>query len=97
MAVGDHLRSGLRELAATTGVLGEVRGTGLVAGVDVARDPRSLLEALVARGALAGLTGPGGAVLKIRPPLIWTTAHADLFVDAVAAAVDDVTRDAAST
>jgi 4-aminobutyrate aminotransferase-like enzyme len=36
---------------------------------------------------LAGLTGPGGTVLKVRPPLIWRTGEADLFAAAVAAAL----------
>ncbi|HEU5384383.1 MAG TPA: hypothetical protein VFV73_00605 [Streptosporangiaceae bacterium] len=43
---------------------------------------RSLLDALSDRHVLAGLTGPGGAVLKVRPPLIWDTGHADLFAAA---------------
>jgi len=85
--VGDHLRRGLRELHSP--LLGEVRGTGLLAGVDVlpagdvsSREvARSLLEALVDRGVLAGLTGPGGDVLKVRPPLVWETGHADEFVE----------------
>jgi 4-aminobutyrate aminotransferase-like enzyme len=86
---GAHLRRGLRKLAEGTPVLGEVRGTGLLAGVDVlpgdgstSREvARSLLDGLVARGVLAGLTGPGGDVLKVRPPLVWETAHADEFVE----------------
>ncbi|WP_328610836.1 aminotransferase class III-fold pyridoxal phosphate-dependent enzyme [Amycolatopsis sp. NBC_00345] len=85
---GAHLRRSLRELAEGTPVLGEVRGTGLLAGVDVlpgdgstSREvARFLLDGLVARGVLAGLTGPGGDVLKVRPPLVWETGHADEFV-----------------
>ena len=49
-------------------------------------------EALVSRGALAGLTGPGGDVLKVRPPLVWDESHVDLFVDALAGAVGDAGR-----
>jgi 4-aminobutyrate aminotransferase-like enzyme/Ser/Thr protein kinase RdoA (MazF antagonist) len=86
--VGEHLRRGLRELADGSAVLGAVRGTGLLAGVDVlpgagstSREvARKLLDDLAGRGVLAGLTGPGGDVLKVRPPLVWETAHADEFV-----------------
>ncbi|WP_284304174.1 hypothetical protein [Mobilicoccus caccae] len=46
-----------------------------------------LVELLVERGALAGLTGPGGATLKVRPPLVWEHTHADLFVDLLADAL----------
>jgi 4-aminobutyrate aminotransferase-like enzyme len=82
VAVGQRLRQRLRELGAETPQLGEVRGTGLLAGVDLrSPDPRALLENLVAQGVLAGLTGPRGDVLKVRPPLVWEPAHADLFVD----------------
>jgi 4-aminobutyrate aminotransferase-like enzyme/Ser/Thr protein kinase RdoA (MazF antagonist) len=86
--VGEHLRRGLRSLADGSPVLGAVRGTGLLAGVDVlpvdgasSREvARKLLDDLVGRGVLAGLTGPGGDVLKVRPPLVWETTHADEFV-----------------
>ena len=94
--VGEHLRGGLRELADGSPVLGAVRGTGLLAGVDVlpaagstSREvARTLLDDLAGHGVLAGLTGPGGDVLKVRPPLVWETAHADEFVARLA----DATR-----
>jgi 4-aminobutyrate aminotransferase-like enzyme/Ser/Thr protein kinase RdoA (MazF antagonist) len=97
--VGDHLRDKLRELARQDARLGEVRGIGLIAGIEVTGQSRAqaraarrafartLLDALRDRGVLAGLTGPNGTVLKVRPPLIWRTGHADLFVAAVAEAL----------
>ncbi|UOZ02945.1 aminotransferase class III-fold pyridoxal phosphate-dependent enzyme [Amycolatopsis sp. WQ 127309] len=87
VAVGEHLRRGLRELDSP--LLGEVRGTGLLAGVDVASREvaRSLLEDLAGHGVLAGLTGPRGDVLKVRPPLVWETGHADEFVERLGDAV----------
>ena len=45
---------------------------------------RALLDALRDHHVLAGLTGPDGTVLKVRPPLIWHTGQADLFAAAVA-------------
>jgi 4-aminobutyrate aminotransferase-like enzyme/Ser/Thr protein kinase RdoA (MazF antagonist) len=96
--VGARLRERLRTLAADEPLLGEVRGTGLLAGIDVA--PRggatsratvlSLLESLVGRGVLAGLTGPRGDVLKIRPPLVWEAAQVDLFTDRLHRALGDL-------
>ena len=41
-------------------------------------------------GALAGLTGPSGDVLKVRPPLVWDTSHADMFVDRLERALENV-------
>ena len=95
--VGDHLRERLRDLARQTPRLGDVRGTGLIAGVDTYdasgapdRDSsRALLDGLVRAGVLAGLTGPDGTVLKIRPPLIWERAHVDVLLDALSTLVLD--------
>ena len=42
------------------------------------------------RGALAGLTGRDGDVLKVRPPLVWDASHVDHFVDRLSRAVDDL-------
>ncbi len=86
--VGDYLRGNLGRLRATHPVIGEVRGFGLIAGVDLippTGDARAfakdVLEGLRDRGVLAGSTGPRGGVLKVRPPLVWQREHADLFVD----------------
>jgi 4-aminobutyrate aminotransferase-like enzyme/Ser/Thr protein kinase RdoA (MazF antagonist) len=95
-AVGNHLRGKLRDLARQDDRLGDVRGTGLIAGIDVTGQrnapdhagrralARALLDALRDHHVLAGLTGPDGTVLKVRPPLIWHTGQADLFAAAVA-------------
>jgi 4-aminobutyrate aminotransferase-like enzyme len=75
---------------------GEVRGTGLIAGIDITGRPdardragrrafaRALLDGLRDQRVLARLTGPDGTVLKVRAPLTWEPDHADLFVAAVA-------------
>ena len=89
--VGSHLREQLRDLAAGHDRLGSVRGSGLIAGIDILgpdgtpdrRYARAVLNTLTRHGVLAGLTGPAGAVLKIRPPLIWETQHVDRLVSAL--------------
>ena len=96
MRVGAHLRGRLRELAGASSVLGEVRGVGLLAGIDLVapggvadRDfATTVRDGLVRHGVLAGLTGPTATVLKVRPPLVWREEHADRFVDALAATLD---------
>ena len=63
------------------------------AAISLGARERSLLtaarmaERLRERGVLVGTTGPGGHVLKIRPPLIWEHEHVELFLDAFAAAL----------
>ncbi|GHJ39324.1 aminotransferase class III-fold pyridoxal phosphate-dependent enzyme [Streptomyces sp. TS71-3] len=93
--VGALLRERMREVAAAQPLLGEVRGTGLLAGVDVLSDGTrtsravagELLDALVAEGILAGRTGPRGDVLKVRPPLVWEARHVEVFVEGLSGAL----------
>jgi 4-aminobutyrate aminotransferase-like enzyme len=104
-SVGDYLRGQLRDLARHDSRLGDVRGTGLIAGIDITGQPdnqdpagrralgRALLDALRDHQVLAGLTGPDGTVLKIRPPLIWREEHADLFTAAVADSLTAISGD----
>jgi 4-aminobutyrate aminotransferase-like enzyme len=87
LRVGDYLRQSLRQLATRHAAIGAVRGAGLFIGVDI-RAPGSasaLINALRERRVLIGAAGRTGDVLKIRPPLCFSAADADLVV----AAVDD--------
>ncbi len=92
VATGDYLRARLRSLASVSPLLGEVRGVGLMAGVDVVPPagvaPRAFAKEIVNRlrhrRVLVSNTGPTGGVLKIRPPLVWTSQHVDLLHDALA-------------
>lgn len=91
--VGCYLRRGLAELAERHDLIGDVRGEGLLLGVDlvndrVARTPaadraRDVIEGMRDRGVLLGVTGPAGNVLKIRPPLVFQRKHADVLLDAL--------------
>lgn len=86
--VGGYLREQLRALAARRRMLGEVRGAGLFLGVDIrddagAPDPAAtadLVEAYRANRVLVGTTGADGAAIKIRPPLPFSRADADRFL-----------------
>jgi 4-aminobutyrate aminotransferase-like enzyme/Ser/Thr protein kinase RdoA (MazF antagonist) len=88
---GAYLRQGLARLAERHPVIGDVRGEGLLVGVelaDEARTPaaglaRKATEALRERGVLISATGPAGNVLKIRPPLVFQPGHADILLQAL--------------
>jgi 4-aminobutyrate aminotransferase-like enzyme/Ser/Thr protein kinase RdoA (MazF antagonist) len=88
---GAYLREGLAGLAERHPVIGDVRGQGLLLGVelvDEARAPaaglaRKVTEALRERAILISATGPAGNVLKIRPPLVFRREHADLLLQAL--------------
>jgi len=89
--VGSHLRQGLLTLAERHPLIGDVRGEGLLLGVELvdeartpaAGDARQVTEAMRERGILLSATGPAGNVLKIRPPLIFQPEHADLLLQAL--------------
>jgi 4-aminobutyrate aminotransferase-like enzyme len=91
--VGDYLRDRLRELAETQALIGDVRGNGMLIGLEFvtdrdARNPASeetarLLELMRQRHVLVGNEGRDENILKLRPPLIFQREHADLLVSAL--------------
>jgi 4-aminobutyrate aminotransferase-like enzyme len=89
--VGGYLLDGLRALQQRHRVIGDVRGQGLLLGVELVDDPRTrapaarradqVTEAMRGRGILLGTTGPAGNILKIRPPLVFQRDQADLLLE----------------
>jgi 4-aminobutyrate aminotransferase-like enzyme/Ser/Thr protein kinase RdoA (MazF antagonist) len=79
-ATGARLRATLEAMAARHEAVGDVRGEGLLIGVELVGDtearspaPRlanAVMNDMRERGVLVGLTGPDDNVLKIRPPLV---------------------------
>lgn len=87
--VGSRLVNSLEELGKRHPAIGEVRGRGLLVGVEVSDAPTAarLVDRLRDRGVLIGRTGPEDSVLKIRPPLVFGGEHVDILVDALEAAL----------
>jgi 4-aminobutyrate aminotransferase-like enzyme len=90
---GNDLRKGLMALARQFAMFGEVRGSGLLLGVDIqdqrAHPDKRAAQHLVNRlsaehGILTGLEGPSGAVLKLRPPMSFRQEHAQHLLAALA-------------
>jgi 4-aminobutyrate aminotransferase-like enzyme len=89
--VGAYLRRGLEKLMARHEIVGDVRNAGLFLGVELVRDRESrapdtesaarVVNAMRERRVLISATGPAANILKIRPPLVFSTANADLFVE----------------
>jgi 4-aminobutyrate aminotransferase-like enzyme len=89
--VGEHLQTGLREMAKRHVVIGDVRGTGLFVGVELVQNPgsriadpqlaRMVVNRMKERGVLMSRIGPRDNVLKIRPPMTFSAAHADQLLE----------------
>jgi 2,2-dialkylglycine decarboxylase (pyruvate) len=99
--LGTHLRQGLRELAGRHPVIGDVRGRGLLAGLELVldratRQPADELGAAVTRRCLelglhmnvVQLPGMGG-VFRIAPALTSTVAEIDLGLEILDQAISD--------
>jgi 4-aminobutyrate aminotransferase-like enzyme len=94
---GRYLRRGLAALGEKFEVIGDVRGAGLFIGVELVDDRATLSPAtrfaaelvneLRRRRVLISAAGPGANVLKIRPPLPFGRAEADLFLEALEASL----------
>lgn len=92
-ATGGYLMDGLRSLMERHEAIGDVRGRGLMLGVELvadrgARTPSPgpaarVVNALRDDGVLIGATGPGENVLKVRPPLLFQRTHADVVLEAL--------------
>jgi 4-aminobutyrate aminotransferase-like enzyme/Ser/Thr protein kinase RdoA (MazF antagonist) len=101
---GQALRTAVR--AATVGheIVGDVRGMGLANGIELVTDRGSrtpnpaaasaVKDGLRRRGVLVGTTGRHGNVIKVRPPLAFTADLVPHFVDALTAALRQVSRSA---
>jgi 4-aminobutyrate aminotransferase len=84
--VGTRLLSGLRAMAARTPAVGDVRGKGLMAAVEIVvpgsdqpdvAATAAVMEETRRRGLLVGKGGRFGNVLRIAPPLTLTEDEAD--------------------
>ncbi len=99
--VGAKLAAKLRRMAAVRALVGDVRGRGLVLGVELVRDPATKAPAdretakVCYRAAQLGLAvfyvGMRSNVLEITPPLCLTVAEAEEGVEILGQAIDDVT------
>jgi 4-aminobutyrate aminotransferase-like enzyme len=100
LRVGERMLAGLRPLAEGHALVGDVRGSGLFLGVELVRDRDTLEPAgaeasyvanrLREMGVLLGTDGPYHNVVKIRPPMPFDDADAELVVHALERALREL-------
>ncbi len=81
---GEYLRKGLEELQKRYPIIGDIRGIGLMIGVELIKDPKKtpaaeernkLIQDAFSKGLL--LLGAGESSLRLAPPMIITEAQID--------------------
>jgi 4-aminobutyrate aminotransferase-like enzyme len=91
--VGSHFLEGLRNLAQRYEVIGDVRGRGLMIGIELVRDRETkapapdlaqrLKQELQERNVLVTISGVYGCVVRITPPLVINQAQVEAALEAI--------------
>jgi 4-aminobutyrate aminotransferase-like enzyme len=98
--MGNYAISKLRELQKQNSLIGEVRGLGLMIGVELVKDEKltpaaaeaeALRDALLRQGVLVGVGGVFGNVIRFQPPLVITRQQIDRALKAFETALQEVT------
>lgn len=92
--VGEYLKSRLLQLKSEFPVIGDVRGIGLLQGIEIVRDPSTkepdhklgqvLFEDFLSRGLITELESRknlNNCVIVLHPPLITQKEHVDMAID----------------
>ncbi len=82
---GRHFMAGLKALAERHAIISEVRGKGLIIGVEMREPVASVVQKMLEAGIVCGPAGPN--VLRFVPPLIVTREQVDRVVTALDAAL----------
>jgi 4-aminobutyrate aminotransferase-like enzyme len=100
---GNYAMAKLRELQQDNPLIGEVRGLGLMIGVELVKDEKltpatseaeAIRDGLLRQGVLVGVGGVYGNVIRFQPPLIISRPQIDRAIAAFAAAVQEVAQPA---
>jgi 4-aminobutyrate aminotransferase-like enzyme len=99
---GDVVLAKFRELQKTQPLIGDVRGKGLMVGVELIADPATKAYGTAAagfvrqycldHGVLIGVGGNFGSVLRIQPPLVIGDAQLDSVFATVADGIGAAAR-----
>jgi 4-aminobutyrate aminotransferase len=100
---GEYAMRKLRDLQKQNPMIGEVRGLGLMIGVELVRDEKltpagaeaeAVRDALLKQGVIVGVGGVYGNVVRFQPPLIVTKEQIDRAMAAFATVLAEVAQPA---
>src|SRR5688500_115997 len=99
-AVGAHLMDGLREMQKKHQLIGDIRGIGLMIGIELVKDRltkeratdarNAVVQAMFRRGIL--VLGAGRNAVRLAPPLVLSKDQADSVLAMLDASLADVGR-----
>jgi acetylornithine/N-succinyldiaminopimelate aminotransferase len=89
--IGRHFQQRLDAIAARHSIVKEVRGAGLIWGLELTRDAAPVVPAGLARRVIVNRTAE--TVVRLLPPLVITEAEADEALDRLDAALGAVAQD----
>jgi acetylornithine/N-succinyldiaminopimelate aminotransferase len=92
--VGGHMEHRLRAMAARHPIIKEVRGAGLIWGLELARDAAPVVPAALAKGVIVNRTAE--TVVRLLPPLVITSDEVDEALSRLDAALSDVEAEGAA-
>lgn len=98
--VGDYLWEGLKDLQKSFPIMADVRGKGLMLGVELADDKKVPLTAETAKivemakdnGVIIGKGGLWGSVIRIKPPMSITKENVDTCLKVLRKALEGVSK-----
>ena len=100
--MGEYLLDGLKELKEKHQIIGDVRGLGLMCGLEIVRDRETkeyfpaeadLGAILTQKFAENGVLLRGGDAINIMPPLCVTSGEVDEIVSVMDRAIGQTARD----
>ncbi|MBA3297410.1 MAG: acetyl ornithine aminotransferase family protein [Acidobacteria bacterium] len=97
-SVGAHLMDGLREMQKKHQIIGDIRGLGLMIGIELVKDRvtkeravdqrNALVQAMFKRGVL--ILGAGKNAVRLAPPLVLSKDQADSVLETLDASLAEI-------